>query len=223
MYLLVFTAVYCGVLQNKNLKEMIFWVNSTKVPCAGTASTHCLEVQKGEVLDAEKWELFYNEIEGFAFNPGNIYKLKVKVEELDPKDIVADASTVKYTLIKILSKKQDVTLRLHDIWVVTLLNGKELTFNDEENRPRLELQISEKKIYGKGTCNTFFGTIKKVSATQLEISYKIGSTLMACPKMEIEATFFATLPKVKTYKIANNNLMLFDTKNKEIIRLKKTD
>ncbi len=122
-----------------------------------------------------------------------------------------------------LSKKQDATLRLHDIWVATWLNGKKLTFKDEENRPRLELQISERKIYGKGTCNTFFGTIENISETQLEISDKMGSTMMACPEMAIETAFFEALPKVKTYKITAKGLQLFDAENNEIIRFKKVD
>lgn len=132
-------------------------------------------------------------------------------------------NVIKYPLIKTRSKKQDVTSRLHDIWVATSLNGKELTFNDEKNRPRLEIQIAERKIYGKGTCNTFFGDIENVSETQLEISDKLGSTLMACPEMEIETDFFNTLPKVKTYKFVDNNLLLLDTENSEILRFKRVD
>lgn len=215
--------ISCGTMQKNNTNEETLWVNSTKVPCEGVAPMHCLEVQRGETLEVNKWQLFYSGIEGFTFEPGNIYKLKVKKEELEPDEIPADASSVKYTLVEVLSKKQDATLRLHDIWVATSLNGKELTFKNEKNRPRLEFKIAERKIYGKGVCNRFFGTIEKVSETQLEISDKMGSTMMACPKMDIETSFLQTLPKVKTYKIKNNQLTLFDTENKEIIRFKKVD
>lgn len=124
---------------------------------------------------------------------------------------------------EVSSKKEITTLLLNDIWVATSLNGKELTINNEKNRPRLELKIAERKIYGKGTCNTFFGNIKNVSETQLEISDKIGSTKMACPEMSIESAFLNTLPKVKTYKIADNNLTFFNAENNEILKFKKVD
>lgn len=225
IFLLAFMVlvISCQTTQKNNVNEEILWINSSEVSCEGAGPMLCLEVQRGETFNASKWQLFYSGIEGFIFESGNIYKLKVKKEKLNPDEIPADGSSVKYTLIEVLSKKQDATLRLQDIWVATSLNGKELTFKDEKNRPRLEFQIAERKINGKGTCNTFFGDIKNVSETQLEINDKIGTTMMACPEMDTETAFFETLPKVKTYKIADNELQFFDADNNKVLQFKKID
>lgn len=67
--LLTFTAliISCGTIQKKNTNEEMLWVNSAKVPCVGIAPMHCLEVQKGEKLETNKWQLFYSRIEDSQF------------------------------------------------------------------------------------------------------------------------------------------------------------
>ncbi|MDR0229181.1 MAG: DUF4377 domain-containing protein [Flavobacteriaceae bacterium] len=71
---------------------------------AGVAKQKCMLVKEGE---ATEWELFYNQIEGFNYEEGFEYKLEVKVEDIDyGAHTPADAPTVKYTLVKEISKEK---------------------------------------------------------------------------------------------------------------------
>ncbi|MNC83485.1 hypothetical protein D3C75_1374700 [compost metagenome] len=47
--------------------------------------------------------MFYQQIEGFTFEPGFRYQLEVRTEQLT--DVPADASSVRYQLIKVVSKQ----------------------------------------------------------------------------------------------------------------------
>lgn len=69
--------------------------------CYGVMKQQCMLV-KG--IDAASWEFFYGNIEGFEYEPGYEYVLKVKksVVENPPQD----ASSVKYELVKVLSREQ---------------------------------------------------------------------------------------------------------------------
>lgn len=75
-------------------------VNSELVDCVGVEPRKCLEVREDP---ADDWELFYDDIEGFTFESGFRYSLRVKVEEVDNPP--ADASSLRYELIEVVDKK----------------------------------------------------------------------------------------------------------------------
>ncbi|WP_369048277.1 DUF4377 domain-containing protein [Tenacibaculum sp. UWU-22] len=203
--------------------QKILWVNSSKAPCTGVGSTKCLLVQKGDYLDDSKWQLFNGNIEGFTYIPGIIYKLKVSVEDLDTKTLPADASSKKYKLIKVMSKKSDLKFRLNDNWILTHIKGEKIQLNNKNGQPRLEINIAENYVSGMASCNSFFGKVKKITDTQLVFSDQIGSTKMMCKDMHVEIAFYNAFRVVRTYKIENNNLYLFDENNTEVLRFKKVD
>ncbi|MGL6179874.1 MAG: DUF4377 domain-containing protein [Tannerellaceae bacterium] len=81
-----------------------FLINSEKVDCMGVAPMKCLQVKKLDKPNAE-WENMYTNIIGFDYEPGYIYKIKVKVKELDKKQVPADGSSIEYILEKVVSKE----------------------------------------------------------------------------------------------------------------------
>ena len=92
-----------GLSESVNMR-----VNSYTVDCVGEMEGICLLVQEGDMIGTENWENFYyyNSIEGFTYEPGFVYGLMVnKTEEENPQ---AGASSIKYELVKIVSKE------LHD-------------------------------------------------------------------------------------------------------------
>ncbi|AML59071.1 putative lipoprotein [Serratia rubidaea] len=80
-------------------KSETLYVNSRLMDCVGVAPMKCMQVR--QTPDAE-WELFYTQIEGFVFTPGYRYKLLVNVSELE--NVPADASSLRYVLVKQLEK-----------------------------------------------------------------------------------------------------------------------
>ncbi len=79
--------------------EKTFIVASQTVDCTGVAPMKCLQVKEKQ---SDSWGNFYSNIEGFTYEPGFEYVLKVKTEKI--ANTPADASSVKYTMIKQISK-----------------------------------------------------------------------------------------------------------------------
>lgn len=79
-------------------------VNSYTVDCIGEVEGTCLLVQEGNMIGTENWEYFYyvDGIEGFTYEPGFVYALEVKKTEI--KNPPADGSSIRYELVRIISK-----------------------------------------------------------------------------------------------------------------------
>ncbi|WP_367390266.1 META domain-containing protein [Lewinella sp. LCG006] len=130
-------------------------------------------------------------------------KAKKTATEVDPKD----------------STFAPMDERLHDIWVLTTMNGEEL--DRMKPRPRLELYPGEGRITGNGGCNELFGQMEGMGK---EITFRnVGTTKMFCRDlMEQENNFLSLLQQAQTYRIKELKLYLFAGK-KEILVFQKVD
>ena len=54
--------------------------------------------------ESGRWELFYENIQGFDFEPGYIYTLKVRLEDRDIE--IQDVGRYAYHLVKVIDKKK---------------------------------------------------------------------------------------------------------------------
>lgn len=79
--------------------QRILISSETRV-CTGVSPMECLQVKWNK--DQEDWELFYDHIQGFDYVKGYEYELIVKVEKVENPP--ADASSLKYTLVKEVSR-----------------------------------------------------------------------------------------------------------------------
>lgn len=69
--------------------------------CHGVGVQQCMLVKS---IVSQPWEFFYGNIEGFDYEPGYEYVLKVKKEKVENPP--QDASSIKYTLVKMVSKEK---------------------------------------------------------------------------------------------------------------------
>lgn len=79
-------------------------VNYYRQSCQGEGEFNCYLVQIGDQVGTSNWSLFYSQINGFQYEEGYVYTLKVKIEKV--QNSPADASDQKYTLIEVLSKEE---------------------------------------------------------------------------------------------------------------------
>lgn len=108
---------------NKDIEKQIIIIGPEMVTCdAGVMKKQCLQVKWKE--DQEDWELFYNNIIGFEYETGYIYKLLVEVKQI--KNPPADASSLAYRLIKELDKKELQSDNLTKEEVILILEDKNL-------------------------------------------------------------------------------------------------
>lgn len=85
----------------KNDMETIIYINNQQEDCVGVAPQKCMLVK---FHLAEDWQYFYDTIEGFNFESGYFYKLKVDIQNVENPP--ADGSSKKYILIEIIEKSQ---------------------------------------------------------------------------------------------------------------------
>ena len=109
LFLLIAILTSCGVTKQKhNTNEKTMLINSAMVDCMGVAPMKCYQVKfldsKENVKDS--WQNMHTAIHGFNYEPGYVYKIKVKEEHLDKANLPQDASSIKYTLVSILSKEK---------------------------------------------------------------------------------------------------------------------
>lgn len=201
----------------------IFWVNSSKVDCVGVGPMKCLQIQQGEAIDEEQWKMFYSGIEGFEFEPGYRYKLRVKMDTLSRGQLPADISSIRYTLLEELKKTPDSRLRLHDIWALTHISGEEIKAPiDGMERPRLEIQVSAMQAMGTDGCNGFNGGIQTLTESALVFG-PLASTMMMCRDMRVTDAFNRAMVLVRHYQLEGLELILMNEDSQEILRFQKVD
>lgn len=200
----------------------IWWINSAKVDCTGVGPMSCYQIQKGESIENGEWELFYSEIDGFSYEPGNIYNVKVEVIKKDQL-VPADASSLTYKLVEIMSKEADPSLKLTNIWKVlevgefkdpkSFKNGEPLIF---------EFNRSAGTYYGNMGCNSVRGGIKEADAENLVFGPG-ASTMMACQDMNVEQAIGKALIDTRKYRVERNQLHLLDSVGNTLMKFQAVD
>ncbi|MDY7394838.1 DUF4377 domain-containing protein [Aureibaculum sp. 2210JD6-5] len=85
-----------------NLEITTMNVNHFKQSGESLYPSQFLLVQEGGAVNGFDWNLFYGEIEGFNYELGYLYSLKIKKETLENPP--ADGSSIRYKLIEEVSK-----------------------------------------------------------------------------------------------------------------------
>jgi heat shock protein HslJ len=201
-----------------------YWVNSSKADCIGVGPMTCLQIQKTDSMTGD-WENFYSNIQGFEYQPGYLYRIEVKVRELPPNEVPADASSRKYELVKILEKMPDPKLKLIDIWALKAIQGESVEgekWVGPNKQPYIEFTHDLKKFMGTDGCNQISGKITRISEDKIEFGPVI-QTKMACPDMRIPNLFHEQLGRVDTWTREGLDLIFMDKNKNEILRFKKVD
>lgn len=97
--LLLCSTLLLSACQSTPATETLY-IQDKLADCIGVAPMKCMQV-RGQ--PGESWSLFYQQIEGFTFEPGYRYQLEVTKERLT--DVPADASSLRYRLVKVVSKQ----------------------------------------------------------------------------------------------------------------------
>jgi heat shock protein HslJ len=197
--------------------EIIIWVNSKVVDCTGVAPQKCLQYKETEDGD---WQNMYSPIIGFEHEEGMLYKLKVKVEQLE--NVPADASSLRYELVQIMNKRPDPDQHVYrarpDLYITkwrlksyTDADGKTTRINDE-HVVTLEVDESTSKVSGIAACNNYFGQAE-INGSEISIA-GIGTTRKMCADesaMELEQTYTKMLSNVTTIQPAKSVFMTMIT------------
>ena len=202
----------CAIQKNNNT---IFWVSGSKTEAsAGAGKMMVLNVHRGENLENPKWENFYAPIEGFQFEEGVLQKIQVKETQLDPAKVPADASSIKYELVKVLEKKKDMQADLNGDWILAQLNGGPI--NRMVKVPTALIHLSKSKISGFGGCNSYYAEIKSVTDKGIKLGNIIVTT-RACLEKNIEYDYEKALGEISTYEVKDGKLFFYNASGKNVL------
>lgn len=192
-------------LSCSNDNEKIIYVSDAMVNCTGVSPQKCLQIKENEKAN---WSSFYGKIEGFDYEEGYNYKLKVEVSTIEHPP--ADGASKKYILLEVLDKTKAPVSLASGSWMVTKIKDK----SDFERNPTITLTLSQGQIHGSTSCNKFFGNVD-LENNSFKVN-TIGATKMMCADMGTEQLFLETLGEIVSYKIENDILKLMSA-NKTVV------
>ncbi len=112
--LALFAMTQCTTTANASAgDEKTFIVGPQTADCTGVAPMKCLQVKENA---SASWTNFYSNIEGFTYEPGYEYVLKVKTEKI--ANPPADGSSIKYTLVKQVSKTKKAEMAANEKTII---------------------------------------------------------------------------------------------------------
>jgi heat shock protein HslJ len=81
-------------------KIKFIYVASQKAPCVGMMPTTCLQIRERK---EDPWQLWHGNIQGFNFEPGIAYRLRILEEQV--ANPPADGSSIKWTLDMVVEQE----------------------------------------------------------------------------------------------------------------------
>ena len=175
-------------------------VAPSRIECTGVAPDVCLQVR--ESPDAP-WTLLHGAIEGFAYEPGFLYEIRIREEAV--ANPPADASSIRRILVSVVSKTPAPPSLFGVTWRLVSLNGREAKAG-----VRVTAVFSdESRVAGSAGCNRYFGRAA-VEGEKLEVGV-LGATLMHCGEsgvMPQEQEYLSALGKAASYRVAGTELRL---------------
>lgn len=221
--LMIFMSCNTRIVTKNNTTT--WWTNSYKVSCTGVAPMSCLQIQKNKTIEQGKWQNFYTGIDGFDFEPGYLQKIRVKELKINPTNVPADGSLMKYKLVRVLEKKADERFAIHDIWALESIEGVLIPKPIENTglkTPILEINVTEMKVMGSDGCNRITGEIATLDGEKLEFG-NMATTKRLCSNMDIANKFNETLLTVRKFKKEGLKLILLNESGNEVLSFEKVD
>jgi heat shock protein HslJ len=179
------------------------YVNDRKVSCLN-AEGECFQLR---MKNGEAWQNFSGKLEGFAYEEGYAYKVKVEVK--DPKDF--SLTNGDYKVVKVISKTKtgfNPATRLEGKkWVMRAMDDTKSTLTIDDTTGFIKFDIAAGKANGKGVCNTFHTNITTEGSGKITFA-PMAVTKMMCGDMTLEKIIFRFIQQANSYTIKGDILIL---------------
>ena len=212
-YRIIILALTFTVLACKEPKTI--FIKSSYQDCTGEAEQKCLVVKEKGTSD---WELFYDTIDGFNYEEGYNYVLDIMVETVDNPP--ADGSSIKYSLVKIISKTKDEEFKKmnEDIALNGRYNLTEVLNKKTQNETYyIEFDAKLKRVSAFTGCNRMSGSyIQKQNS--IEFGMLMATKMFCADKMELEHNTATAISQSVSYSIKKDVLTLQDKDGKLLLK-----
>jgi heat shock protein HslJ len=182
------------------------FVGPEKADCVGVGPMECLQIKYSE---NEEWQFFYSDIEGFTYEPGYLYELRVQQEDI--ANPPADASSIRWILVEEVSKTRVETtpsVSLDDTnWTLTgfgdgtaLVTGADVTLTFG----------ADGSVTGNASINRYNGTYTTAGDT-LTFSPLASTKMGGDPAlMDQETAYLNALAQASSFTLDGSTLNLYD-------------
>lgn len=180
--------------------EKTIFVGAEKVPCEGVAPQECYLIKENA---SDDWQLFYDEIAGFTWEPGFEYELRI--EESRNDNPPADASAITWTLVEVVAKtavSPTPAALTSTTWILQSYHQPLLP----DTMITIEFS-SDGQVSGSAGCNSYFGSYALDGGSLL--TGPVGSTEMWCDGlMDQESAFLQALQTATSLTADENSLTI---------------
>ena len=203
-------------------EEKTIFIGPEQVECVGVAPQMCYQIKENP---EDAWLFFYDQIEGFSWEEGSIYELRVAIHQVDNPP--ADGSSLRYELIEIINKEAAMLKTPQNEIKLEGPNWLLIEFADEtlntilsDYQVTMNLDPERGTAAGSAGCNNYFASYQ-IDGQNLTLG-PAGSTMMMCPEpqMNIEITFLTALAEVAGYQIEGDKLMITNAAGDMILKFK---
>ena len=188
-----------------------WYIDSKQVDCVGVAPQKCLLIKTDP--NAE-YEYFYDVIEGFEWQAGHEYELKVKITDIENPP--ADASSIRVELVEIVNDTEVAMSTSPDPMLGTKWDL--VSINGQPNNTGITLEFTIDGTGGSDGCNGY-GATYTINGEQLSFDTSgFMSTMMACDPQIMEAgdIYLTALQTAKTFALNGSQLVIY-TDNGELL------
>lgn len=222
--LICLSAIFLCFTPTKSTKSKVksqyrkLFVGATTVNCSDDGKEKCMMVKNSP---EKNWEFFHDQIEGFEHEKGYEYQLLIEIVNFT-EDLEEDSS-IKYILKKVISKKavestkstnnitwiaQPINKNRVSEWVLTDFIYKNNGLEAKDFEATLTMDFTQKKIFGQGPCNRYFGTLRHIEKNRVRFE-NIGNTKSSCHLNDKEKAFFELLPLTRSYVIEGDKMFIY--------------
>jgi heat shock protein HslJ len=190
--------------------EKTIYVGSELVDCEGEGPQQCMLVKENPT---DEYSLFYDQIEGFVYDEGFEYELKVIEEPVENPP--AGGSSIRWILVEVVGKSDvSATPIQGTVWTLAkyLNNQGELVSVLPEST--ITAAFEDGQVSGNAGCNQYFGAY-----TSEENNFSvtvIGLTEMYCEPENLmvqEGEYLAALESASTYRTTSKELEITNSEN----------
>jgi heat shock protein HslJ len=191
-------------------KEKTVYVGPYLVDCEGVAPQKCMLVKEDAKDD---WTLFYDQVQGFEYEPGFEYELVVREDRIENPP--ADASSIQWTLVEVVSKERSLD---GTTWALVSYRGSGGEMVEVLPGSEVSAVFQDGHLGGSAGCNSYFGQYTTQGAkTSIEVG---GSTMMFCAPQEVmdqESAYLAALGQAGFYLVKGDELEIADASGKPLL------
>ena len=176
------------------------------VACAGDPPSTCLNVREP---NGDVWRMRFDEIEGFAYEPGYTYRVVVEEPRLSQEQAVVP----QLTLVRVLSEepapaRASSSPLARNAWRLQSISGSAAGRDWSQSEITAAFDVAGGWIDGFAGCNDYLGALT-VDGQALTISDPV-TTLALCADAaeDRQETFLAALAKARSYRLSDETLEL---------------